>query len=99
MDFRQADIENFVRELQAIQRESNIQAVRPPDSCCATLVAGSPLRYAWPPSFSLTPESSFEKHTPLDRAPQHQQSARGLARKLGRCASGHRLRDLDCERF
>ena len=32
----------FVRELQASHRETNIQAVRPPDSCCTTLVAGDP---------------------------------------------------------
>ena len=50
VDFRQADTENFVRELQASHRETNIQAVRPPDSCCATLVAGAPWRYARPPS-------------------------------------------------
>ena len=48
VDLLQADTENFVRELQASQRETNIQAVRPPYSCCATMVTIEPWRYARP---------------------------------------------------
>ena len=45
VNFRPPDTENFVKELQATHRETKIQAVRPPDSCSATMVALAPWSY------------------------------------------------------